>query len=657
MAYASLRCCSDITHRACSEITITLPIPAIKIKEIQAHIDSVATHVIPDKVIVQGIVQKQVFFVGEDNIVHHFPERARFAALVEIPGVIPGPEVVVDARPTIFNVIAVLSPDGTQITQKIIIDVDVKVTQFVQVRLSEGSTEPPVLMEQVVGEDTGQILESGNVTLIVPAVKVTEIRANPEITLASVKEDKVVIQGNILKQIFFIDFNQVGRHQAVAIPFALMIDIPGAEPGMNVQVHATVADITFSLEPTGASVFQEIVLDIFAKVTQTVEIIPVPGADLIIETEEIIAIDSTQIMEEITVTLAQPAIKIKDIDLVVQNVTGRTIADKVIIQGSFIKDVYYINEDDVEVLESFAIPFNTFIPIPGIQPGLNVIVNAQALPVVFDPSQTGTEITEKDLADIEVIITTTVDIGVEENPEGSLFKVRQVIGEGTAQVCAEGIIISVLPVTVEFERIRIGEGVEARKQLLIENSVCLPFTANKIKSVESSIENIVWEIIGEQVIVEGTLRKDVFVVGPGDIVRRIEETVPFSGVVDVPGITENAEITVDAAVESLVQNLICQGTKIQQLIIIIVTVASAEERVVRVVVNVTGPGIFQTKTKVLADVVDDDTPDLVELDVVTDLTGPNVDTVTKETVPLVVVVNGTVGPIPVSVVTDATFKT
>lgn len=656
MSYASHRCCSNATHRSCSELIVTLPIPAIKIKEIRAHVDSVTTHVIPGKVIVQGTLQKQVFFVGEDNIVHHFPERARFKALIEIPGVVPGPEVVVQAHPRVFNVIATLSPDGTQITQKIIVDVDVTVTEFVQERLAENPQGPHVLTEEVVGEDTGQVLESGTVTLVATAVKVTEIRANPEITQVTVKEDKVVVQGNILKQIFFIDLDQVGRHQGVVVPFAIMIDIPGAVPGMNVQARATVADVSFTLDPTGASVFQEVVLDVFAKVTDSVEVALTLGDDLTIKAEEILSTGSTQIMEEVTVVLAQPAIKIKDIDLVIQDARGRTIADKVIIQGVFVKDVYYINEDNVEVVESFTIPFSAFIPLPGITPGLNVFVLAQALPVVFDPSQTGTEITEKDLADIEAIVTRTMKIEVEEDPNGTLFKVQKVIGEGTAQVCAEGITVPVLPITIEFARIRVGEAVEVEKQLLVENSICLPFIAKKIKSVESTVQNVTFEIVGEQVLVEGEVKKDVFVVGLDNIVHHIQETVPFSGFVDVPGIVEGATVTVDVVVESLIQNLICGGSKIQQLIVLLITVTSTEERIVQVVVNVTGPGVFQTKTKVLVDVVDDGIPGPVPLDVVTDLTGPNVDTVTKETLPLVVIVNGTVGPVPVSVVTNATFK-
>lgn len=656
MTYASHRCCPSATGRSCSEMILTLPIPAVKIKEIRAHIDSVTAHVIPNKVIVQGTLQKQVFFVGEDNIVHHFPEQARFSAMIDIPGVMPGPEVVVQVHPNIFNIIAELSPDGTQIIQKVIIDVDVTVTEFVQVHLEEDPEGPSVLAEEVIGEGIGQVLEAGTVTLTTTAVKVTDIRVNPEITQVTVKEDKVVVQGNIIKQIFFIDADQVGRHQGVLVPFATMIDIPGAQPGMNVQARATVADVNFTLDPTGASVNQEVVLDVFVKVTQTVEVSLALGQDLTIKTEQVISCVSTQVMEEVTVVLAQPAIKIKDIVLVVQETRGRTIEDKVIIQGLFVKDVYYINEGDIEVVETFTIPFNTFIPAPGVSPGQNVFIIAQALPVVFDPLQTGTEITEKDIADIEAIITETVKIGVEEDPCGTLFKVQQVIGEGSAQVCAEGVPVPVLPITIEFARIRVGEAVEAKEQLLVENCICLPFKARKIKSVEAVVQNVTFEVLGQQVIVEGEVRKDVFVVGFDNIVHHIQETVPFTGIIDVPGLAEGSEITVDVVVESIVQNLICGGCRIQQLIVLLVTVTASEERIVEVVVNVTGPGVFQTRIRALVDVVDDGILEPVPLDIVTDLTGPNVETVTRETIPLVVIVNGTVGPQPVSVVTNATFR-
>ncbi|MGE5594170.1 MAG: DUF3794 domain-containing protein, partial [Betaproteobacteria bacterium] len=116
------------------EVQFTLPMRALKIKDIRADVTNVSVEVIPDKVIVQGTIAKQVFFVGEDDIVHHFPEEMRFSALVEVPGARPG--MLVQVHPSIFNVIAFLSPDGNQILQKVIVDVGVVVTDFVQIHVT-----------------------------------------------------------------------------------------------------------------------------------------------------------------------------------------------------------------------------------------------------------------------------------------------------------------------------------------------------------------------------------------------------------------------------------------------------------------------------------------------------------------------------------------
>ncbi len=52
------------------------------------------------------------------------------------------------AHPRIFNIIATLSPDGTQIIQKVIIDVDVTVTRFVQEALAEDPEGGPASLQK-----------------------------------------------------------------------------------------------------------------------------------------------------------------------------------------------------------------------------------------------------------------------------------------------------------------------------------------------------------------------------------------------------------------------------------------------------------------------------------------------------------------------------
>jgi len=69
--------------------------PAQKIQEIQARVEDVAVEVIPDKVIITGTLHKQIFFVGEDDIVRHMGEDIPFTTFVDLPGIKPGDSVTI----------------------------------------------------------------------------------------------------------------------------------------------------------------------------------------------------------------------------------------------------------------------------------------------------------------------------------------------------------------------------------------------------------------------------------------------------------------------------------------------------------------------------------------------------------------------------------
>ncbi|MGE5572064.1 MAG: DUF3794 domain-containing protein [Bacteroidota bacterium] len=636
------------------EVQFTLPMRALKIKEIRADVTGVVVEVIPDKVIVQGIIAKQVFFVGEDNTVHHFPEEMRFSALVDVPGAMPG--MLVQVHPSIFNVIAVLSPDGNRIFQKVIVDVDVVVTDFVQVRVAEDPYGTPVITEAVVGESIEQVLETGTVTLDVLATKVTEIRAAPEITGVTVNPGEVVVSGNILKQIFFVATDGSNRHQGVVAPFSVTAAIPGALPGMNVQVHPDVRDVAFSLDPTGTLVAQEVLLDVFVKVTETVEVVLAMGEGPLIKTERVLGQGSTEVLEETTVILSQPATGLVGITARVDGVRARPIEGKVIIQGAIVKDVTYVTAAGTQATETFTIPFSDFAEVPGARPGLNVFVRPEVRAVVFDPAQTGTNISEKVIVDVFVTVTETVQIPVAIEPYGLLVKVQQVIGEGAAQILVEKIITRVLPITIEFARILVTEIAQTEKQLLLEATIPVPVPAIKVRSVDTVVEGVTARAMGEGVLVEGTVIKQVFFVGTDDIVHHVEETLPFSTLVDCPGLVPGASISASARVENVIVKIVQNGTVFHELVILLVTVSCAREQVYQVVTNVIGPGVTVTRERFLVDVVEDGTVTRRPLDIVTDLTGPRVATVTRQTIPLVRIVDGTIGPVPVSVVTGATFN-
>ena len=128
--------------------------------------------------------------------------------------------------------------------------------------------DPLIRAEVVIGENTKQILIERNVTLTIPAIKVRNINATIRDITTDVIADKVVIQGILHKQIFFVGEDNIVHHQAEDIPFSTFVDIPGAEPGMNVQIDPVIETIIFSLL-TPTVVHQKVVVEFFVKVTET----------------------------------------------------------------------------------------------------------------------------------------------------------------------------------------------------------------------------------------------------------------------------------------------------------------------------------------------------------------------------------------------------
>ena len=56
----------------------------------------IETEVIENKVIIQGVIHKEVFYVGTDQIFHHQTEDTRLNTFIDIPGAAAGMDVVLN---------------------------------------------------------------------------------------------------------------------------------------------------------------------------------------------------------------------------------------------------------------------------------------------------------------------------------------------------------------------------------------------------------------------------------------------------------------------------------------------------------------------------------------------------------------------------------
>ena len=98
---------------------------------------------------------------------------------------------------------------------------------------------------EVIAEAQVQVLVEDTIDLFTPAQKIDEIRAIVQNLRCHVIPGKVIFQGILHKQIFFVNEDNVVVHQGVDIPFSGFVDIPEAEPGQFCQVSATVEFIDF----------------------------------------------------------------------------------------------------------------------------------------------------------------------------------------------------------------------------------------------------------------------------------------------------------------------------------------------------------------------------------------------------------------------------
>ena len=137
---------------------------------------------------------------------------------------------------------------------------------------------------RVVGETVGQVVVEGSIHI--NAVKIDRIIAEIRDITDHVFRNKIVKQGTIHKQIFYVDPEGVVREVGEDIPFMLTVDIPGVEktPFTDVQNHLLDIDTDFVLIPacgmTPGTLMQKVVAHILVKVSEWTQMDVVTKVDI-----------------------------------------------------------------------------------------------------------------------------------------------------------------------------------------------------------------------------------------------------------------------------------------------------------------------------------------------------------------------------------------
>lgn len=131
---------------------------------------------------------------------------------------------------------------------------------------------------KVIGENVAQV-ELENSTPI-NAVKIDRIVASVKDVTDHVFKNKIVKQGTIHKQIFFVDHGGFVREMNENVPFMVGVDIPGVcpdNPFLEIQNHLLDIETDFNLVPSSCHeetglLIQKIVARFLVKVSEWVQL-------------------------------------------------------------------------------------------------------------------------------------------------------------------------------------------------------------------------------------------------------------------------------------------------------------------------------------------------------------------------------------------------
>ncbi|MDI3522492.1 MAG: hypothetical protein PWP43_674 [Bacillota bacterium] len=380
------RVVGEATETKTIQATVVLPVCAIKVFEVQATLKDTKCEVRRDGVYVQGTIQKQVFYVDQGDLVRHVAEDVPFHFFVDVEGA--EPDMHCQVRTKIVSVDWTLSADGREVEQDVAVQAFVKVTETEQMEVVTDVTDTNIQVtrellrvESVVGEDTKRETIESTVTLPMNAIKIFEVRAEVKNVTTEIKEDLVTIRGTVHKQIFFVDEGNLVRHHAENVPFAISVDIPGAEPDMEAFVDVDVVVDEFSLKMIpGRELRQTLIVEAFVKVVEPLQlqvVTNVTGPNIMVErrllkVEQVVAEETEREVIESDITLPMQALKIFTIMAKIEDVTAQVKRDKVIIRGTLHKQIIFVDMGNLLRHHAENVPFSIVLDTPGAEEDMTV---------------------------------------------------------------------------------------------------------------------------------------------------------------------------------------------------------------------------------------------------------------------------------------------
>jgi LysM repeat protein len=411
-------------------------------KEADTRVRNVS--IVPDKVIVEGTLSLEVTYVAfkPDQSVHSFEDDVNFTAFVDVPGAEPGDDYFVEftvedvslttnkRNPRKFDVAAVLSTFA-KISQVDELEILTETPEG-----NEALETADITVEHLIGDrETKQIIVSDvfEVPEEKPDVeKILKSKAEAVITGKKIIANKVIVDGEVKLQILYVAMEpqQSVHNLHHTIRFSDFVEVPDAQPGMNVHVLAEVetADVEPVIDPAlRADVIVK--LTVYVSETRTLQDVPTLLEDeegysrRTLKLDREVGTGETQVVLRETTAIPDPKpdiMKILEARVDRSEVTDTNILNgKVVIRGYVDVELVYVSTGPNQAVHAMhhRLNFRTFVIVEDAQPGMNV--NVTIYPEFVTADQTGIDVHTEVVLGVSATVTEMVqqDVYVPEEVE------------------------------------------------------------------------------------------------------------------------------------------------------------------------------------------------------------------------------------------------
>jgi len=454
-----------------------------------------------------------------------------------------------------------------------------------------GSSTPAtekLRVNQVVNEDTKQVVVRGKITVPDPKPDVEKILSTGKtatIKNIEIVSDKVIVEGALTLQIVYVAFEstQAVHHMHARLKFTSFVDVPGVEPGMEVQGKVTVEDVNITRSRDDVRQFDvAAVLSVFVKVTEVQEVDVLTecpaGATCKMETIKVshmIQDETKQVIvsDDFFVPEEKPAIeKILDTKVSAEITNTKVLKNKVVVDGNVILDVIYVAmERDQPVHQMHtSFSFSDFIEVPGVETDMDVRVDVNV-----------------ESSDVEELTPERLRAYVVMKLAANVFEIRQV-----------NVVTEVAGAQATMVRLKLDHIIgEDSTQVVLRDTFETPEPKPSVeKFLDTKVEKVdivETKILKNKVIIRGDVLVQVIYVAsqPNQAVHALHRKIPFRTFVEIPGAAEGMDVDTSGNVEFITAEDRASNVTIEMVLKVTAKVKETLQKDVAVEVQAPSPEV------------------------------------------------------------------